>query len=43
MEEDFDMLLGSRGFLSRLFRPIFKMISRSWHMYPLGVSVWFGI
>jgi nickel/cobalt transporter (NiCoT) family protein len=35
-EEDFDMLLGSRGLLSRLFRPIFKMISRSWHMYPLG-------
>jgi nickel/cobalt transporter (NiCoT) family protein len=35
-EEDFDMLLGSRGFLSRLFRPMFKMITRSWHMYPLG-------
>jgi nickel/cobalt transporter (NiCoT) family protein len=36
VEEDFDMLLGNRGFLSRLFRPIFKLISRSWHMYPLG-------
>jgi high-affinity nickel-transport protein len=35
-EEDFDMLLGNRGFLSRLFRPMFKMITRSWHMYPLG-------
>lgn len=36
VEEDFDMLLGSRGFLSRLFRPMFNLINRSWHMYPLG-------
>lgn len=36
VDEDFDLLLGSRGFLSRLFRPMFRMITRSWHMYPLG-------
>jgi nickel/cobalt transporter (NiCoT) family protein len=36
VEEDFDMLLGNRGFLSRLFRPMFKLITKSWHMYPLG-------
>jgi high-affinity nickel-transport protein len=36
VDEDFDMLLGSRGFLPRLFRPLFQTISRSWHMYPLG-------
>jgi high-affinity nickel-transport protein len=36
VDEDFDLLLGNRGFLSRLFRPMFKMITRSWHMYPLG-------
>ena len=35
-EEDFNMLLGDRGFLARLFRPMFGMIRRSWHMYPLG-------
>jgi nickel/cobalt transporter (NiCoT) family protein len=35
-DEDFDMLLGSRGFLSRLFRPLFRMINSSWRMYPLG-------
>ena len=35
-EEDFDMLLANRGFLSRLFRPLFGLISESWHMYPLG-------
>jgi high-affinity nickel-transport protein len=42
VEEDFDMLLGSRGFLSRLFRPIFRMIRRSWHMYPLGILFGLG-
>ncbi len=42
VEEDFDMLLGSRGFLSRLFRPMFKMITRSWHMYPLGILFGLG-
>ncbi len=36
IEEDFDMLLGNRGFLARIFRPMFKLITRSWHMYPLG-------
>jgi nickel/cobalt transporter (NiCoT) family protein len=36
VEEDFNLLLGGRGLLSRLFRPMFRMISRSWHMYPLG-------
>jgi high-affinity nickel-transport protein len=34
--EDFDLLLGGRGFLARIFRPMFRMITRSWHMYPLG-------
>lgn len=36
VEDDFDMLLADRGFLSRLFRPLFRLITRSWHMYPLG-------
>ena len=34
--EDLDILLNSRGLLSRLFRPLFGLISRSWHMAPLG-------
>ncbi len=42
VEEDFDLLLNSRGFLSRLFRPMFAMIRRSWHMYPLGVLFGLG-
>lgn len=42
VDEDFDLLLGSRGFLTRLFRPIFRMIRSSWHMYPLGVLFGLG-
>jgi len=36
VEEDLDHLLSQRGFLGRLFRPMFRLVSRSWHMYPLG-------
>lgn len=35
-EEDLDMLLGNRGLLSRIFRPLFRLVTRSWHMAPLG-------
>lgn len=36
VDEDFDILLNSRGMLARLFRPLFRLITRSWHMLPLG-------
>jgi nickel/cobalt transporter (NiCoT) family protein len=36
VEEDFDLLLNKRGFASRLFRPLFRLIHKSWHMFPLG-------
>jgi high-affinity nickel-transport protein len=36
VEEDLDLLLNSRGLLARLFRPLFRLVSKSWHMYPLG-------
>jgi high-affinity nickel-transport protein len=42
VEEDLDLLLGSRGLLARIFRPMFRMIRRSWHMYPLGVLFGLG-
>jgi len=42
VEEDFNMLLSGRGMLARLFRPMFRMISRSWHMYPLGLLFGLG-
>jgi high-affinity nickel-transport protein len=42
VEDDFDLLLGNRGFLARIFRPLFRMIRSSWHMYPLGVLFGLG-
>jgi nickel/cobalt transporter (NiCoT) family protein len=36
VEEQLDMLLAQRGFLGRWLRPLFGLISKSWHMYPLG-------
>lgn len=35
-EESLDLLLSGRGFLARIFRPLFAMVRKSWHMYPLG-------
>jgi high-affinity nickel-transport protein len=35
-DEDLDMLLAGRGFFSRIFRSVFRVVSRSWHMYPVG-------
>jgi high-affinity nickel-transport protein len=42
VEEDLDMLLGNRGFLAHLFRPMFNLIRTSWHMYPLGILFGLG-
>jgi high-affinity nickel-transport protein len=42
VEEDLDLLLGGRGLLARIFRPMFRMITHSWHMYPLGVLFGLG-
>lgn len=36
VDEDLDALLAGSGFLARIFRPIFKVVARSWHMYPIG-------
>jgi len=36
VEEDMDMLLNKRGLLARLFRPLFRMVGRSWHMFAIG-------
>ncbi len=36
VEEDLNHLLAQRGVMGRLFRPMFRLVSRSWHMYPLG-------
>ncbi|MCD1259346.1 HoxN/HupN/NixA family nickel/cobalt transporter [Paenibacillus athensensis] len=35
-EEEFERLLEARGFFTRLIKPFFAFIRRSWHVYPLG-------
>jgi nickel/cobalt transporter (NiCoT) family protein len=35
-DQDFDLLLNSRGLLARVFRPLFRVVTQSWHMLPLG-------
>jgi len=42
VNEDFDMLLNSRGLLTRLFRPLFRLVTRSWHLFPIGVLFGLG-
>jgi high-affinity nickel-transport protein len=41
-EEDLDMMLANRGLLGRLFRRFFRLVERSWQMYPLGVLFGLG-
>jgi len=41
-DEDLDMLLAGGGLLSRLFRGLFRLIGRSWHMYGLGLLFGLG-
>jgi high-affinity nickel-transport protein len=36
VDEDLDILLNSRGFMARLLRPLFRLVSKSWHMFPIG-------
>jgi high-affinity nickel-transport protein len=42
VEEDLNTLLAGQGFLARIFRPMFALIRRSWHMYPLGLLFGLG-
>ena len=33
---DVDQYLANRGLVGRFFRPLFRMVSKSWHMYLIG-------
>jgi nickel/cobalt transporter (NiCoT) family protein len=41
-EHELDVLLSGRGLLARLFRPLFRMVSRSWQMLPVGLLFGLG-
>ena len=34
--EKSEELLNNKGFLTRVFKPLFKIITKSWHMYIIG-------
>jgi high-affinity nickel-transport protein len=42
VEEDLDLALAQRGLLGRMFRRFFRLIERSWQMYPLGLLFGLG-
>ncbi len=35
-EQELNLLLSGRGLLARIFRPLFRMVSQSWQMFPIG-------
>jgi len=42
VEADLDLILARKGFLSCIFRPLFRLVNRSWHMLLLGVLFGLG-
>ena len=42
VEDDLDLALANRGLLARLFRRFFRLVEKSWQMYPLGVLFGLG-
>ncbi|MVT71436.1 HoxN/HupN/NixA family nickel/cobalt transporter [Bradyrhizobium pachyrhizi] len=41
-EHEFDLLLSGRGLLSRLLRPLFRMVTASWQMFAVGLLFGLG-
>jgi len=41
-EQELDAFLAKRGLLARLFGRLFRMVGKSWHMYPLGLLFGLG-
>jgi high-affinity nickel-transport protein len=41
-DDDLDVLLSGGGLLARIFRPVFGIVRKSWHMYPLGLLFGLG-
>src|SRR5579864_1148814 len=37
-----DDYLSNRGLLARIFKPMLRVVSDSWHMYPIGVLFGLG-
>ncbi len=42
VESGVDTMLESGGLFARIFKPLFRIVDRSWHMYPLGLLFGLG-
>jgi len=42
IESDLESILARQGFLIHIFRPLFRLVNRSWHMLLLGVLFGLG-
>ena len=41
-QQELDSLLENRGFMNRFFRPLFRVISKPWQIFPVGVLFGLG-
>ena len=41
-QSELDNLLEKRGFMNRFFRPLFKIVTEPWQIYPIGVLFGLG-
>jgi high-affinity nickel-transport protein len=41
-EQSLEDYLNNRGLLARIFKPMLKVVSESWHMYPIGLLFGLG-
>jgi high-affinity nickel-transport protein len=41
-QSELENLMDKEGFLNRYFRPLFKIVKRPWHVYPIGVLFGLG-
>lgn len=41
-DRDLETMLGQRGLMGRLFKPLLKIVDRSWKMYPVGLLFGLG-
>jgi high-affinity nickel-transport protein len=41
-DQSLEQLLQNRGILARIFRPMLRLVRKSWHMYPIGLLFGLG-
>jgi high-affinity nickel-transport protein len=41
-QDELEKLLDDRGFMNRYFRPLFRIVRKPWHIFPVGVLFGLG-